>query len=340
MVAVCRADGPKTLAVRPGSVWTDTRGNVIQSHGGGILRVGNVYYWFGECRLDNKASPAVRCYWSTDLKNWTFCGTVLSTQSSSAIANANFERPKVLYNEQTRKFVLWAHKENAKDYNEAPALVATCDTPDGHYTYLKDFRPFGNESRDCTLFEDDDGTAYFISTANDNTDLMCYKLTADFLDVKEQSVLLKEAPPRSAGGLQAERCVLPGHFGSHLVESELQYVRDVPGDRRPLWPAVGPVQPEDVEHVLFAVSLRVAGRGHRRDDICVYGRPLEGLESARFAVHVSSRPIPRGRNHRAAGMARRMGHRRGNRRMCLSRGPQIGGAEHCPRKAMHCQRPK
>ena len=116
---------------------------------------------------------------------------MLSTQSNPALADANFERPKVLYNERTKKYVLWAHKENVGDYREARAVVAACDTPDGNYQYVKDFRPLGNESRDCTLFKDDDGTAYFISAARGNTDMMCYKLTNDYLAVKEQAVMMK-----------------------------------------------------------------------------------------------------------------------------------------------------
>jgi beta-xylosidase len=179
--------------IQPGVVWRDTAGEVIQAHGGGMLRVGEVYYWFGERRLDNKACQAIRCYSSADLKNWTFKNTVLSSQSDPALADANFERPKVLYNQRTKKYVLWAHKENTKDYREARALVAACDTPDGNYTYVKDFRPFGNESRDCTLFKDDDGSAYFLSSARGNADLMCYQLTADYLDVERESVIMKGA---------------------------------------------------------------------------------------------------------------------------------------------------
>ncbi|MHB1036872.1 MAG: discoidin domain-containing protein [Pirellulales bacterium] len=184
--------------IRSGTVWTDTKGEAIQAHGIGMLRVGNTYYWFGERRLDNGPCRAIRCYASTDLAHWTFRNTVLSSQSHPALAEARCERPKVLYNPRTKKYVLWAHKENTRDYREARAVVAVCDTPDGNYAYVKDFRPFGNESRDCTLFADDDGAAYFISAARGNADLVCYKLTADYLDVQSQSVMMKgvsrEAP--------------------------------------------------------------------------------------------------------------------------------------------------
>ncbi|MEJ8304310.1 family 43 glycosylhydrolase [Saccharibacillus sacchari] len=38
-------------------------------------------------------------------------------------------------------------------------------------------------SRDCTLFQDDDGRAYFISAARDNADLHVYRLADDYLNV-------------------------------------------------------------------------------------------------------------------------------------------------------------
>lgn len=37
-------------------------------------------------------------------------------------------------------------------------------------------------SRDCTLFEDKDGSAYFISASRDNADLHVYRLTDDYLN--------------------------------------------------------------------------------------------------------------------------------------------------------------
>jgi hypothetical protein len=54
-------------------------------------------------------------------------------------------------------------------------------------------------SRDDTLFKDDDGTAYFISAANENADLIIYELTDDYLDIERQVITLwisnwREAP--------------------------------------------------------------------------------------------------------------------------------------------------
>ena len=45
------------------------------------------------------------------------------------------ERPKVIYNEKTGKFVMWMHIESP-DYEKAHAGVAVCDSPTGAFTYL------------------------------------------------------------------------------------------------------------------------------------------------------------------------------------------------------------
>ena len=51
---------------RPGAVWTDTGGAVINAHGGGILYDEGRYYWFGEHKTageaGNLAQVGVHCY--------------------------------------------------------------------------------------------------------------------------------------------------------------------------------------------------------------------------------------------------------------------------------------
>jgi hypothetical protein len=36
--------------IKPGGVWLDDRGQHIQAHGGGIIKLSDTYYWFGEDR--------------------------------------------------------------------------------------------------------------------------------------------------------------------------------------------------------------------------------------------------------------------------------------------------
>ncbi len=169
-----------------GTPFTTGDGRPIHAHGGGVLRVGDAYYWFGENRHDDHDGfRHISVYRSTDLGTWEFRNHVLSQSSHPELARANLERPKVIHHAATGRFVLWAHKENGRDYHEARAAVAVCDTVDGDYTWLGSFRPLGHMSRDLTTFVDDDGTGYLVSAARDNYDLHIYRLTDDYTDIAE-----------------------------------------------------------------------------------------------------------------------------------------------------------
>lgn len=174
--------------------WYDLDGNPIHAHGGWILKHGDYYYWYGEDRRENYY---ISCYRSSDLVEWEFRKHILTTDSpttsirvvtqimleNSKGNKVNLERPKVIYNKKTKKFVLWAHFENGNDYSEAAVAIATADKPDDVFTYHGHFRPYGYMSRDCTLFVDKEDTAYFISAARDNADLHVYRLSEDYLNV-------------------------------------------------------------------------------------------------------------------------------------------------------------
>ncbi|MEV5349441.1 RICIN domain-containing protein [Streptomyces achromogenes] len=173
---------PRTIA--NGTQFTDTSGNPVHAHGGGVLKVGGYYYWFGEHRNADNTFLYVDAYRSTDLKTWEFRNHVLTRSSAAELATANIERPKVMYNAATGMFVMWMHKENGTDYSEARAAVAVSGTVDGDYTYRGSFRPLGRHmSRDLTVFVDTDGTGYMASAANENYDLHLYKLTADYTGI-------------------------------------------------------------------------------------------------------------------------------------------------------------
>ena len=53
------------------------------------------------------------------------------------------ERPKVLFNRSTGKYVMYVHID-AANYSEGKVGVATSDTIDGQYTYLGSFQPFAD----------------------------------------------------------------------------------------------------------------------------------------------------------------------------------------------------
>ncbi len=195
-----------------GVQWADTEGNPIQAHGGGMLKIGHDYYWFGENRNPDGTFYAVSAYRSRDLRRWEHVNDVLTMESDSGLDPANVERPKVVYNEATQKYVMWMHWENGMDYGEARAAVASSDTVTGDYAYHGSFRPFqdsgvidhdkpGYMSRDCTLFVDDDGTGYFLSASNENYDLHLYRLSEDYLSIESLEAVLFEGEHREAPAL-------------------------------------------------------------------------------------------------------------------------------------------
>jgi hypothetical protein len=180
-------------AIRPAEVWPDNRGQHIQAHGGGILKLGDTYYWFGEDRsagLDH-GKRYVSCYSSTNLAHWTFRNQVMKQADPENLGRGwVLERPKVFYNSKTKKYVMYMHLDDGR-YQAARVAVATCDTVDGDYQYLKSFRPLGHESRDIGQFVDDDGTAYLIFEDRPNG-FHIAKLSEDYLNVEKEMSLIRE----------------------------------------------------------------------------------------------------------------------------------------------------
>lgn len=213
-----------TEPVYNGKAWKDTDGQDIRAHGGWMLQQDGYYYWFGEDRMDGKK---VSCYRSSDLRTWENRGAVLTLQSKVQPTyyrtsldlyppgqrdtgygqGAVIERPKVLRNELTGKYVMWMHWENGNNYHDARCAVATCDTVDGEYVYHGSFNPIGHMSRDCTVFQDDDGTAYFMSAARDNADLLIYRLSDDYLSIDEHVKTLWPGQYREAPAMIKRRGV-------------------------------------------------------------------------------------------------------------------------------------
>lgn len=134
----------------PGEIWKDNTGTHINAHGGGILFHEGVYYWYGEHKiagkLGNTAQVGVGCYSSPDLYNWKNEGIALKvneTDSLSDIARGCvLERPKVIYNTKTKKFVMWFHLElKGKGYYASRSGVAVSDKATGPFSFVNSFRP-------------------------------------------------------------------------------------------------------------------------------------------------------------------------------------------------------
>jgi beta-xylosidase len=133
----------------PGEIWPDTAGVPINAHGGGILHHEGTYYWFGEHKIEgeagNFAHVGVHVYSSRDLYNWQDEGIALRVSddlASDITKGCILERPKVIFNRRTGKFVMWFHVERKQTgYGSALNAVAVADAVTGPYTFLRTFRP-------------------------------------------------------------------------------------------------------------------------------------------------------------------------------------------------------
>ena len=197
-----------TGVITSGTEWRDTDGERIEAHGGGVLQVGDVYYWYGENhRLGFGNKTGISAYSSTDLVHWKNVGVVLPKDSlpprfrDTGVA----ERPKVIFNERTRQYVMWIHLD-ANRYFEASAGVATSASPAGPFHVVRIFRPIaydygygtdslqlherelGNTYRDMALFRDDDGSAYVFYASESNRTLYAVRLNDDYTDIVRPAV--------------------------------------------------------------------------------------------------------------------------------------------------------
>lgn len=182
----------KQTSIHPGAVWPDQDGNHIQAHGGGITKIKNTYFWYGESRAKD-LDPQYRyvsCYSSKDLTNWKFKGNVLKmTAPDSLSSNWVLERPKVYFNKKTQKYVMYLHID--VNYKVANMGVAVSDKPTGPFQYVRRFRPLGFESRDIGQFIDDDGTAYIIFEDRPSGGFRIARLSDDYMDVEKNMSLIK-----------------------------------------------------------------------------------------------------------------------------------------------------
>ena len=197
---------------QPGILWKDLDGNNINAHGAGLLLHHGIYYWFGEIKRGHTVrvpyvttwedyrvpASGISCYSSKDLFNWKYEGIALSpniTDSANALHPGKvIERPKVIYNKKTGKFVMWMHLDN-EDYGYAASGVAISDKPAGPYRLLSVEKPNGNDARDMTIFQDDNGKAYHFYSSEDNATMYVTLLSDDYLHhtTTEKRILIQQS---------------------------------------------------------------------------------------------------------------------------------------------------
>jgi len=153
---------------------TDTEGNLIQAHDGGISRFNGKFYWYGTSYAGNPTGKygmiaprlwnGVLVYSSDNLVDWTYEGLAVERPKKGWGNLGTSGRPHVIYNDKTKKYVMWYwfHLQ----YPAVIQMVAVADSPTGPFTVLGP-REVGTDNgfaSDHNIFKDDDGRAYLIYT--------------------------------------------------------------------------------------------------------------------------------------------------------------------------------
>ncbi|MDG6107626.1 cellulose binding domain-containing protein [Dactylosporangium aurantiacum] len=213
--------GPAGGAVVQNDVfWKDTSGNPIYSQGGGVLKVGNTYYWYGAKyngavtyynnpgagKNGDTSFNAITAYSSTDLAHWKFEGNVLTAADLGGAGWVG--RIGVARNPNTGKYVLISQLNSG-------LVFATSSTPNGHFTKAATQATIGNVVNDMTgdqsVFVDDDGQAYLaFSNVRGRSHLYVARLRpSDYLQVEPAANIFNS----SAGGREGN--VMFKHAGTY-----------------------------------------------------------------------------------------------------------------------------
>jgi len=243
-------------SIRPGQLWLDTSGNRIQAHGGSIITVGDTFYWYGENKEKTKPGNGiwhwgVRCYASKDLYNWEDKGLIIPPNEQDELSPLHpsqyMDRPHIIFNEKTNKFVCWL-KIMKKDGKQA-STVLTADHVLGPYTIVRsDLRPLNMSAGDFDLVVSSDGKAYYYFERV-HSELICADLTEDYTDVTDyysthfpniQPPYVREAPAYfNRQGLHY--LFTSGTTGYHPNPSEVACAKTYHGP----WTVLGNPHPND-----------------------------------------------------------------------------------------------
>ena len=198
-------------SMKPGQPLYDTEGKRVQAHGGSIFyeESTETYYFYGENKeFTTDGSDVwtwgVRAYASKDLYNWEDKGLIIEPVEDDSTSSLNprtamLDRPHIIYNEATKKYVCWC-KIMWKD-NTQTELVLTADSFLGPYTVVRDhLRPLNMDAGDFDLAVASDGKAYYMFERV-HSETIVADLTDDYTDVT-------------------------GYYSTHFPHSHPPYVRE------------------------------------------------------------------------------------------------------------------
>lgn len=170
----------------------------------------DTYYWIGENKSNGTFFQSINCYSSTNLVEWSFVRALLTQKDGRGELGARriVERPKVIYNEQNKNFVMYMHIDD-EVYQEAKVGVATSKGVCDQYTYEGSFRPLDHQSRDIGLFKDVDGKAYLMTEDRANG-LHIHQLSSTYMKVQDKIHTFPEA-------IESPALVYLPHIGRYII---------------------------------------------------------------------------------------------------------------------------
>ncbi|KAG9517633.1 Arabinanase/levansucrase/invertase, partial [Aureobasidium melanogenum] len=178
----------------------DTDGRQIDAYGSKVNNFNGKYYLYGNSFSETGVAFGIESYSSVDLVNWQYEGFLFDPagKNNPCAASGGCGRPHILYNTNTKTYVLWANA-GAPGY-----AVATSTSPTGPFVFsaaraLVDPAFDGLQPADFTV-EVIDGVGYIVFSALNFRDpragsvwppifqnLHVGKLTPDFMNTTRQS---------------------------------------------------------------------------------------------------------------------------------------------------------
>lgn len=173
-------------SIRPGQRWLDTNGTPIHAHGFQIFEQDGTYYWYGENKEHTKLGSnvwtwGIRAYRSTDFYNWEDLGLIIPPDTVNATSPLHYsqtlDRPHILYNKRTGKWVCWIKSMDTDGY----FVILQADRFEGPYSIVKSLKPEGFGVGDFDMYCDPQTGKGYVWFERPHWEMICAELTDDFL---------------------------------------------------------------------------------------------------------------------------------------------------------------
>ncbi|KPK50338.1 MAG: hypothetical protein AMK72_02425 [Planctomycetes bacterium SM23_25] len=177
--------------IENGAVWRDTSGKEIWCNGGHMIRRGDTFYWVGYETAPRRPWH-IKLYSSKNLADWKFESNLIGQQG--AFATFGWAgRPAMLHHRKTGRYVILFEADSPK-WRRHKVGFARCDRIDGKYELAACVHPEGTRTTGDQSVYQEGGKGYLVCTMDHdaggrkylNTSLAIFRLTDDFLGIKEK----------------------------------------------------------------------------------------------------------------------------------------------------------